>query len=115
MVAPPSDFTPDRGDIIMVELDAKGHEQSGRRPDLVISPAEYNGLTGLCLACPVTSKEKGFPFEVALPAGSRVTGAVLADHVRNLDWRARRARRADRVPNLVLEQVVQRLEALIKV
>jgi mRNA interferase MazF len=83
---------PDAGELVWLNFDPQaGHEQGGRRPAIVLSPKAYNGRTGLCLAAPVTNQSKGYPFELALPAGCRSTGVVLCDQVRSLDWKARRA------------------------
>ena len=107
-------FVPDRGDVVWLTFDPQaGHEQAGRRPALVLSPAAYNGKVGLALVCPITSRVKGFPFEVVLPEGLPVSGAILADQLRNLDWIERRASRLCRVPEMVLAQVLGRLEALL--
>jgi mRNA interferase MazF len=85
---------PDRGDAIWITLDPQaGHEQAGRRPALVLSPASYNEKVGLALLCPITSQVKGYPFEVPIPAGLTVSGVILADQVKSLDWRVRRAER----------------------
>ena len=70
---------------------SEGHEQAGRRPALVLSPASYNGRVGLAILCPITSRVKGYPFEVALPAEGAVSGVVLSDQVKSLDWRTRGA------------------------
>lgn len=105
---------PERGDVVWISMDPQaGHEQAGRRPALVLSPAEYNGKTGLALMCPITSQVKGYPFEVLIPEGHAVTGAVLADQVKNLDWRARKVTKFSRLPNHVLVQVLARLVALM--
>jgi mRNA interferase MazF len=99
---------------VWITLDPQaGHEQAGRRPALVVSPAAYNGRVGLALLCPITSQVKGYPFEVALPAGLGVSGVVLADQVKSLDWRARKASRIGAVPDEVVAQVLQRLHALL--
>ena len=99
-------YVPARGDLVWLEFDPQtGHEQAGRRPALVVSHAEYNKKVGLAVFCPVTSQVKGYPFEVVLPAGLAVTGVVLSDQVKSLDWRARRAARIASVPTNVLEQV----------
>ena len=90
-----------------------GHEQAGRRPALVVSPEAYNRKVGLALMCPVTSRVKGYPFEVLLPVEGTVSGVVLADQVKSLDWRARRARPAGRVPPVVLEEALGKLSTLI--
>ena len=107
-------YVPQRGDAVWITLDPQaGHEQAGRRPALVLSPASYNGRVGLALYCPFTSRVKGYPFEVALPEGLGVAGVVLADCVKNLDWRARRVESIGPVPEEVVEQVLQRLHALL--
>lgn len=85
-------YVPDRGDVIWLNLDPTlGHEQAGRRPVVVLSPALYNRRSGLALAAAVTSKVKAYPFEVPIPAGMSISGVILADHVRSMDWQSRRA------------------------
>lgn len=107
-------YIPERGDIVWVTLDPQaGHEPAGRRPALVVSPAAYNGRVGLALLCPVTSQVKGYPFEVALPEAFPVSGVVLADEVKSLDWRARKSARICAVPKEVVAQVLERLNALL--
>ncbi|MGH9420268.1 MAG: endoribonuclease MazF [Thermoanaerobaculia bacterium] len=106
-------YVPDRGDAVWLTFDPQaGHEQSGRRPAVVLSPKKYNGPTGLALLCPVTSQVKGYPFEVLLPPGLPIEGAVLADQVRSLDWRARRASRICSLPLATTEEVLGKLAAL---
>ncbi len=90
-----------------------GHEQSGIRPALVISPKDYNGLVGLALVCPITSKIKGYPFEVALQKQDKVSGVVLCDQIKNLDWRARRAKFIVKAESEVLEDVLAKLRTLL--
>ena len=110
-----SPFVPDRGDAVWLEFDPQaGYEQAGRCPELVLSPASYNARVGLALVCPITSQVKGYPFEVALPAAGRLRGAVLADQVKSLDWRTRRAQRFGRVPADLMEQVIVRIEVLLR-
>jgi mRNA interferase MazF len=105
---------PDRGDLIWLHFDPRaGHEQAGRRPALVISPAAYNRKVGLALACLITSQIKGYPFEVPLPEGLPIAGAILSDQIRSLDWRARQASRLGKVPAGVLQAVTARLLALV--
>jgi mRNA interferase MazF len=105
---------PDRGDLIWVSLNPQaGHEQAGRRPALVLSPVEYNSRVGLALMCPVTSRTKGYPFEVSLPSDLDVTGVILADQIKSLDWRARRAEIACRVPKSVTDEVLGKLNTLL--
>jgi mRNA interferase MazF len=110
----PTPYYPSRGDIVWMNFDPQaGHEQSGRRPALVVSPESYNRKIGLALFCPITSHAKGYPFEVALPEGSDVLGVVLSDQVKNLDWKARDARFACAVPIRVLQEVLARLDTLL--
>jgi mRNA interferase MazF len=90
-----------------------GHEQAGWRPALVISPAAYNRASSLALFCPITSRVKGYPFEVPLPPGLAVSGVVLADQVRSLDWKARSATLSVRAPDALIQDVLARLEPLV--
>lgn len=107
-------YVPQRGDAVWITFDPRaGHEQAGHRPALVLSPRDYNGRVGLALLCPITSQVKGYPFEVALPVGMQVSGVVLSDQVKNLDWRARKAVRICAVPDAVLRQVLGRLKVLL--
>jgi mRNA interferase MazF len=107
-------YVPERGDAVWITLDPQaGQEQAGRRPALVLSPAAYNGRVGLALLCPITSQVKGYPFEVAIPAGLPIRGVVGADQVKSLDWRARKAARIGAVSEEIVAQVIQRLQALL--
>jgi len=90
-----------------------GHEQAGRRPTVVLSPAIYNGRSGLAVFAPITHQIKGYPFEVVIPAGEPVSGAVLADQLKSLDWRAREARYISRLPAEVLREVLLKAAALV--
>jgi mRNA interferase MazF len=90
-----------------------GHEQAGRRPAVVLSPAIYNGRSGLAVFAPITHQIKGYPFEVVIPAGEPVSGAVLADQLKSLDWRAREARYISRLPAEVLREVLLKAAALV--
>ncbi len=109
------DYIPARGDVIWVELNPQaGHEQAGRRPAVVISPASYNGKVGLAILCPITHHMKGYPFEVIIPAGLQVTGVVLADQIKNLDWQARKAEFICKLPEHVTVEVLQKLNTLIR-
>lgn len=106
--------TPDRQDIVWIDMDPQaGHEQAGRRPALVLSPASYNSKTGLALLCPITTRAKGYPFEVGLPAEGPTSGVVLSDQVRSLDWRARNATPQGRVPPEVVREVIAKLSTLL--
>jgi mRNA interferase MazF len=108
-------YVPDRGDIIWLDFTPQaGHEQRGPRPVLVLSPAAYNGRVGLAVCCPITSQIKGYPFEVRIPDGLKVKGAVLSDQVKNLDWEVRRARLVCRAPAALLEDVMSKLLTLLR-
>lgn len=108
-------YVPARGDVVWLRFDPQsGHEQSGRRPALVVSPRTYNGRVGLALFCPITSRVKGYPFEVLLPEGGEVTGAILSDQLKSLDWKARDAKRIETVPDAVMEAVVSRIAVLLE-
>ena len=107
-------YVPGRGDVVWITLDPQaGHEQRGRRPALILSPAAYNGKVGLALLCPITNQVKGYPFEVALPDGLPVTGVVLSDQVKSLDWQARDCARVCEIPDAVVRQVLRRLNTLL--
>jgi mRNA interferase MazF len=107
-------YVPDAGDLVWLTFDPQaGHEQRGRRPALIVSPRAYNAKARLAVACPVTSHVKGYPFEVALPAGGRIAGVVLADHVKNLDWHARPVVFEAKAADDVLTEVRERLRALL--
>jgi mRNA interferase MazF len=107
-------YVPDAGDLVWLTFDPQaGHEQRGRRPALVLSPRLYNGKTGLAVACPVTNHAKGYPFEVPLPSSGKITGVVLADHVKNFAWQARRAVFGARVSAEILADVRERLRVVI--
>jgi len=107
-------WIPERGDVVWITMSPTvGHEQAGRRPALVLSPAAYNGKVGLAILCPITSQVKGYPFEVRLPDGLPVEGAVLSDQAKSLDWRARRAEFLCALPRESTSTVLQRLETLV--
>ena len=108
-------YVPDTGDLVWISLDPQaGREQAGRRPALVLSPASYNGKSGLALACPITSQIKRYPFEVVLPkSSSGIQGAILADHIKSLDWQSRRIQRAGRASREVVGEVRERLFSLL--
>lgn len=109
----PRPYVPDRGELVWLEFNPQaGHEQAGRRPALVISPRAYNEKVGLALFCPITSQIKGYPFEVVLPRGLKVTGAVLSDQIKSLDWRARQAKQIAAVPPQVIGEVLAKIALL---
>lgn len=104
-------YVPERGHAVWLQFTPQaGREQAGRRPALVLSPSDYQRSVGLAIVCPITSAIKGYPFEVALPAGLALHGVVLADHVRSVDWRVRQADYLDVVP----EPTVQRVAGLLR-
>jgi len=107
-------YLPNRGDVVWISLNSQaGHEQAGRRPAVVVSPPAYNRKVGLALLCPITSQIKGYPFEVIIPQGLKLSGAVLSDQVKSLDWRARRAELICTLPRDTIVDVVQKLSTLI--
>ncbi|HYQ82620.1 MAG TPA: endoribonuclease MazF [Rubrobacter sp.] len=107
-------YVPERGDIVWLTFGPQaGPEQAGRRPALVVSPQAYNTRVGLALFCPITSKSKGYPFEVRLPEDLTVSGVILSDQVRSLDWRACRAELVGKLPALAIVEMTQKLWALI--
>jgi mRNA interferase MazF len=107
-------YVPDAGDIIKIDLDPRtGHEQGGWRPALVLSPKLYNAKTGLAVVVPITNRAKGYPFEVQLPAKGKTTGVVLADAIKNVDWRARNAKFTETAPVEVMKAVQERIQALL--
>lgn len=116
MVAPrkTKSYVPDRGDIVWLEFTPQvGGEQAGHRPALVISPKSYNGRVGLALFCPITSHVKGYPFEVVLKSGGKTEGAVLADQLKSLDWKARSARKIEAVCEGIIIEVLAKIDALV--
>jgi mRNA interferase MazF len=107
-------YVPERGDLIWLTFDPQaGREQAGRRPALVLSPAAYNARARLAVVCPITNQIKGYPFEVVLPEGLPIRGAILVDHLKSLDWTQRRAEPAGRVPAEMMSEVLARLRALL--
>ena len=107
---------PDRGDIVWIDFDPQaGHEQGGRRPALIVSPRSYNRKVSLALLCPITSQRKGYPFETPLPKGLKVTGVVLADQVKSVDWHARRAEFCCQAPTATVLDVIGKAQALLAI
>ncbi|MDQ3707608.1 MAG: endoribonuclease MazF [Chloroflexota bacterium] len=107
MTPPTQPYVPGRGDLVFLDFDpVKGHEQAGVRPALVLSPISYNSKVGLALVCPITSRAKGYPFEVALPAGLAIGGVILTDQVKSISWPHRNVSYRDSLPVEVFRQVV---------
>jgi mRNA interferase MazF len=107
-------YLPVRGDAVWITLNPQaGHEQAGRRPAVVLSPAAYNSKVGLAILCPITSQIKGYPFEVVVPSGLAVRGAILSDQVKSLDWRVRNASFICALPPATIAEVLQKLNTLL--
>jgi mRNA interferase MazF len=108
-------YIPEKGDVIWIDFNPQsGREQAGRRPALVISSTIYNRRVKLALVCPITTKVKGYMFEVPIPEGLPVSGVVLADQAKSFDWQTRRAEFICQMPNDVFVQVVAAIERLLK-
>ena len=109
------EYIPQRGDLIWIDMQPQaGHEQSGRRPAIVLSPENYNDKVGLALLCPITNQVKGYPFEVILPEGLKVTGVILSDQLKCLDWKIRKATFIDSVPAHTIEEVLKKVITLLQ-
>ncbi len=107
-------YIPNRGDVVWITFNPQaGHEQAGRRPALVLSPAAYNGKVGLAILCPITSQVKGYPFEIVMPDGWKISGAILSDQVKSLDWKARQAELVCKLPSTTVDEVLQKLNTLL--
>jgi len=110
----PRAYVPECGDVVWITLNPQaGREEAGRRPAVVVSPQSYNAKVGLAIFCPVTSQIKGYPFEVLIPAGLPVTGAILSDQVKSLDWRARKAQLICALPARTISEVLEKLAILL--
>ncbi|MDP2718539.1 MAG: endoribonuclease MazF [Dehalococcoidia bacterium] len=108
-------YVPQCGDAVWITLNPQaGHEQAGRRPAVVLSPKSYNGKTGLAILCPVTNQVKGYPFEVLLPEGMPIAGAILSDQVKSLEWRVRNAELICALPAETISEVRQKLVTLLE-
>ncbi len=106
-------YVPDRGDLVWLQFDPQiGHEQAGTRPALTLSPRAYNEKVGLAIFCPVTSNEKGYPFEVKIEE-QKIRGVILADQVKSLDWRKREAKFIVKAPAKVVIEVIKLLSTLV--
>lgn len=109
-------YIPSRGDVIWLSFNPQsGHEQSGHRPAIVISPKEYNAKVGLAICCPITSKIKYYPFEVRIVIKNKINGAVLSDQLKSLDWEKRKAKFIAKAPKMVLEDTIEKLTLLINI
>jgi mRNA interferase MazF len=107
-------YVPERGDVVWISFNPQaGHEQAGRRPAVVLSPKAYNRKVGLAILCPITNQSKGYPFEVLLPQEADVTGVILSDQVKSLDWRVRNAEFKARLSEEVINEVLAKLGTLL--
>lgn len=126
----PKIYTPERGDIVKINFSPhQGHEQGFERPAIILSPSQYNRMTSLALMCPITTKSKGFKFEVqlsykawgketippnfALSDGMQTVGVVLSDHIKSFDWKVRQVEFIEKAPNELVEEVLAKLETLL--
>jgi mRNA interferase MazF len=107
-------YVPQRGDLVWLDFDPQaGHEQRGRRPAVVLSPSSYNRKVELGVFCPVTDRAKGYAWEVPIPDGLGISGVILADQIRSLDWTERRARFVGTLPRATLDEVLDKALAVI--
>ena len=115
MVAGDASYVPEKGDIVWISFTPHaGHEQASRRPAIVLSPGTYNRKSGLALFCPITSRIKGYPFEVVLPDKGAIEGVILADQIKSLDWRARRAEFACRAARRIVDEASGKVRAILE-
>jgi mRNA interferase MazF len=107
-------YIPERGDIILINFNPqKGKEQAGYRPAFIVSPLAYNKMASLALMCPITSAIKGLSFEVILTDEMQTKGVILVDHLKSLDWKARRVKFVEKAPMSVVNEVLAKLETLV--
>ncbi len=105
---------PEQGDLVAISFDPQaGHEQKGRRPALVVSNSKFNKRTGLMMCCPLTNTDRGIPFHIPIPTASSLTGFIMVEQVKSLDYRARRATRIGKVNQSTLAEVQAILEACL--
>lgn len=109
-----SPYVPDRGDVVWLSFNPNaGHEQAGRRPALVLSPKIYNEKVGLGVFCPISNQIKGYPFEVIIPPGFSITGCILSDQVKSLDWVIRKATYIESLPVSIIKEVIEKVSLLL--
>jgi mRNA interferase MazF len=110
----PSEYIPQRGDIILLDEEQKeASNQTGRIPGLVISPKEYNGKTGMVIFCLISEQIENYPFEVKIPVNPKISGVIMSDRIRTIDWRQRNAEFLLKLPNEVLKKVIMKLKILL--
>jgi mRNA interferase MazF len=109
-----STYIPDRGDAVWMTFSPQaGHEQAGRRPAIVLSPARSNEFSSLAFVVPISSRSKGYAFDVAIPSGLPSHGVALVDHMKSMDWRARDIEFIGKLPEAVIQEILARLAALL--
>ena len=109
-------YIPDRGDIVLINMSPQaGHEQAGSRPAIVLTPFGYNKKVGLALFCPITNQIKGYPFEVDIPKDMKVTGVILSDQVKSLDWRVRQVEFLGKIHKPVIVEALKKLNTLLRI
>jgi mRNA interferase MazF len=114
MVTKPPSAAPRSGDVVWLTFDPQvGREQAGRRPALVLSSHDYNRTVGLMVVCPITNQAKGYPFEVAIPSGLKVSGVILADHVKSVDWAGRNSTFVCQLPKPVVQEALAKMQSLL--
>jgi mRNA interferase MazF len=114
MVAKARGYVPRCGDVFWLTFDPQvGHEQAGRQPALVLSSTDYNRTIGLAVVCPITSQVKGYPFEVDIPSGLRVSGVILADQVKSLDWQSRDGKFLCQLPRAIVRESIAKMSSLL--
>jgi mRNA interferase MazF len=107
-------YVPKQGDFVVVSFDPQsGHEQKGRRPALVVSSTLFNRHTGLAMLCPITNTRRDFPLHVALPAGSQLTGFIMVEQIKSVDYASRKVKFVEKAPRAVLDEVLAILDACI--
>jgi mRNA interferase MazF len=110
------DYCPDAGDLVWIDLNPTvGHEQSSHRPAIVLTPRQYNVRSGLCIICPITSRARGYPFEVAIPHGQAISGVVLVDQARSVSWEKRYLKMASTAPVELLDDIREHLATLVQI
>ena len=110
-----NNYVPEQGNFVWIDMNPQtGHEQAGRRPAIILSPAAYNKKVGLAILCPITNQIKGYPFEVLIPSGLNVSGTILSDQVKSFDWKARNMEFIGKAPESITLEVLKKLNTLLK-
>ena len=110
-----SGYVPEKGDFVWLTFDPQaGHEQKGRRTAVVVSNTLFNKKTGLAFVCPTTTRERGYPFHVSIPAGLPVHGFVMTDQLKSVDYRARKATYIAQAPEELVDEIMAIIEAIMQ-